>query len=173
MSRARSWVSQVKPSPIDRQVTSSGKGARRVRSTVDQAPLTNWTMTTRMPCPRQRNAMRKAAVDLPLPAPVWTMTRPRSSVLVASTLRRAAWRRAIFSLCSRLTSSSLGIGSLIAHYLRPQAVARGAPQPALDRLAKAGAGLGQRRRVVRRHELAHRAAAEIGAVGRVEIRISD
>ncbi len=45
----------------------------------------------------QRITMPKAAVDLPLPVPVWTMTRPRSSVLVASMRVRAALRFAIFS----------------------------------------------------------------------------
>ena len=41
--------------------------------------------------------MPKAAVDLPLPLPVWTMIRPFSSVLVAMILSRAAFFFAIFS----------------------------------------------------------------------------
>src|ERR1700730_10579251 len=115
-----------------------------------------------MPWPIARSTMPKAAVDLPLPAPVWTIRRPRSSVLVASTRRRAAWRRSIFSRCSRLISSSPDAGSLIAHQLRADAVARGAPQPALDRLAKAAPCLGERSRVVRGHEIFDRIVAEIG-----------
>src|SRR5258707_12244037 len=175
MSRARSWVSQVKPSPIARQVTRSGKRASTVRSPVPQAPLTNCTIPTRMPWPRQRKTMPKAAVDLPLPAPVWTISRPRSSVLVASTLRRAAWRRSIFSRCSRLTSSSLRPGSLICGPQQPgaDAVALGAPQPALDRLAEPRPGLGQRRRVAGSHEIAHRRVADIRIVERIEMRIID
>ncbi len=51
MSRARSCVSQVKPSPMARQVTRSGKRASTARSPVSQAPLTNCTMPTRMPWP--------------------------------------------------------------------------------------------------------------------------
>src|SRR5437016_465618 len=173
MSRARSFVSQVKPSPIARQVTRSGKPASTVRSPAPQAPLTNWTMPTRMPWPMARNTMPKAAVVFPLPGPVWTIRRPRSSVLVASTRRRAAWRRAIFSRCSRLISSSSVVGSLIAHQLRPHAVALGAPQPALDRLAEAASGLGERRRVVRCHKARNRVVAEIGVIQRLEMRVVD
>src|SRR5580692_3748724 len=117
--------------------------------------------------------MPKAAVDLPLPAPVWTIRRPRSSVLVASTFRRAAWRRSIFSRCRRLISASSSVGSLIAHQLRAQAVALGAPQPALDRLAEPRAGLGQRGGTIGGHELAHGIVANICLVERVEMRIVD
>src|SRR5229473_2196284 len=172
MSRARSWVSQVKPSPIARQVTRSGNPASTVRSPVPQAPLTNCTMPTRMPWPIARSTIPKAAVVFPLPEPVWTIRSPRSSVLVASTRRRAAWRRSIFSRCRRLISSSVR-GSLIAHQLRAHAVARGMPQPALDRLAKAAPCLAERRRVVRRHETLDRIVAEIGVVQRLEMRIVD
>ena len=35
--------------------------------------------------------MPKAAVDLPLPLPVWTMSRPFSIVLVAMILSRASF----------------------------------------------------------------------------------
>src|SRR5712691_2858862 len=171
MSRARSCVSQVKPSPIARQVTRSGKPASTVRSPLVQLPLTNCTMPTRMPWPRQRSTMPKAAVDLPLPAPVWTIRRPRSSVLVARTLRRAAWRRSIFSRCSRLISSSSVVGSLIAHQLRAHAVALRAPQPALDRLAKAASRLRERRGVMRVHEILHGIVAEISLVQRLEMRV--
>src|SRR3954465_9081580 len=173
MSRARSWVSQVKPSPIARQVTSSGNRASTSRSPVPQAPLTNCTTPTRMPWPMQRNTMPKAAVDLPLPAPVWTIKRPRSSVLVASTLRRAACRRCIFSLCSWLISSSLSVGSLMcrSHQLGTDAVALRPPQSALDRLAEPRAGLGQRRRVAGGHELADCRIADVRLVKRVEMRV--
>ncbi len=40
--------------------------------------------------------MPKAADDLPLPLPVWTMMRPFLSVLVAMILSRAAFFLAIF-----------------------------------------------------------------------------
>src|SRR5579862_1651386 len=173
MSRARSLVSQVKPSPIARQVTRSGKPAKTVRSPVPQAPLTNCTMPTRMPWPIQRSTMPKAAVVFPLPAPVWTMRRPFSSVLVRRTLRRAAWRRSIFSLCSRLISSSERVGSLIAHQFRAHAVALGAPEAALDRLLEAAPCLPERRRVVRVHEAPYRIVAEISLVERLEMRIVD
>ena len=46
MSRARSWVSQVKPAPIVLMVTSSGKRSRQPRSPVSQRPLTNCTTPT-------------------------------------------------------------------------------------------------------------------------------
>ena len=51
MSRSRSWVSQVKPSPMALMVTSSGNFSSTVRSPVPQAPLTNCTTPTRMPWP--------------------------------------------------------------------------------------------------------------------------
>ena len=48
------------------------------RSPVCQAPLMNCTTPTRRPWPSMRSARPKAAVDLPLPGPVWTMSRPFS-----------------------------------------------------------------------------------------------
>ena len=41
--------------------------------------------------------MPKAAVDLPLPVPVWTMSSPRSMVFVASIFVRAVLRFLAFS----------------------------------------------------------------------------
>ena len=49
-----------------------------VRSPVVQAPLMNCTTPTRRPRPSMRSARPKAAVDLPLPGPVWTISRPFS-----------------------------------------------------------------------------------------------
>ena len=49
--------------------------------------------------------MPKAAVDLPLPLPVWTMSRPFSMVLPAMILSRAAFFLAIFSWWRALSSS--------------------------------------------------------------------
>jgi hypothetical protein len=50
-----------------------------------------------MPWPTQRKTMPKAAVDLPLPLPVWTISKPFSMVLPAMILSRAAFFLAIFS----------------------------------------------------------------------------
>ena len=61
--------------------------------------------------------MPKAAVDLPLPLPVWTTIRPFWSVLVAMILSRAAFFLAIFEgvafqgVCSSL--EFLGVSSVI------------------------------------------------------------
>ena len=83
MSRSRSWVSQVKPSPMTLSVTCSGKRSSRWRSPVSRRPLTNCTTPSLRPCPRQRIARPQAAVLLPLPVPVWTISRPFSMVLDA------------------------------------------------------------------------------------------
>ena len=40
----------------------------------------NCTTPTRQPRPSARSARPKAAVDLPLPGPVWTMSRPFSRI---------------------------------------------------------------------------------------------
>ena len=60
-------------------------------------PLMNCTTAHFIPCAMARKIMPKAAEDLPLPLPVWTMIRPFSSVLVAMILSRAAFFLAIFS----------------------------------------------------------------------------
>ena len=83
MSRARSWVSQVKPSPMTLTSTRSGKRLRKKRSPVSRRPLTNCTTPSFSPCPRQRIARPQAAVLLPLPVPVWTSSRPFSIVFEA------------------------------------------------------------------------------------------
>ena len=61
----------------------------RSRSPVAIAPLMNWTTAQGIPWAMQRKIMPKAALDLPLPLPVWTMTKPRVAVLVAMILSRA------------------------------------------------------------------------------------
>ncbi|MNL41675.1 hypothetical protein D3C87_1640970 [compost metagenome] len=58
----------------------------------------NWMIDTFMPWPIMRQTMPSAAVVLPLPVPVWTMTRPRSTVLLAIMRARAAWIFFIFSV---------------------------------------------------------------------------
>ena len=78
-------------------VTCSGNFSSTTRSPVCHAPLTNCTTPTRKPWPSARNTMPKAAVDLPLPLPVWTISRPFSMVLVAMILSRAAFFLRIFS----------------------------------------------------------------------------
>ncbi len=60
-------------------------------------PLMNCTTAQGMPWAMQRKIIPKAAEDLPLPLPVWTMTRPFSSVLVAMILSRAAFFLAILA----------------------------------------------------------------------------
>ncbi len=59
---------------------------------VCQAPLMNCTTPTRWPRPSMRKASPKAAVDLPLPVPVWTMSRPFSIVLPATSASCTALR---------------------------------------------------------------------------------
>src|SRR5271166_5867570 len=108
-SRARSCVSQVKPSPIVRHSTWVPKRSTPIRSPVDQAPLMNCTTPTRKPRPRARRASPNAAVDLPLPAPVWTMRRPFSSIGFAATSAScAALRLTIFALCRSASGRFMG-----------------------------------------------------------------
>ena len=47
MSRSRSWVSQVKPSPITFQVTRSGKPVKTFISPIVSRPLMNCTTPIR------------------------------------------------------------------------------------------------------------------------------
>ena len=56
-----------------------------MRSPVDHAPLMNCTTPTRKPRPSARKASPNAAVDLPLPGPVWTMSRPFCRIGFAAT----------------------------------------------------------------------------------------
>ncbi len=70
VSRSRSCVSQVYPSPIRRNVTRSPNDFRMRSSAVSIAPLMNCTIATFMPWPRQRRAIPSAAVVFPFPAPV-------------------------------------------------------------------------------------------------------
>ncbi len=76
MSRARSCVSQVKPSPMMCSVTSSGNFASSRASPVSQlGDLMNCTTPTGKPWPIWRNTMPSAAEVLPLPVPVLTISR--------------------------------------------------------------------------------------------------
>src|SRR5438132_5107733 len=54
-----------------------------------------------------RNRRPKAAVDLPLPFPVWTMSNPFSIVLPATSASWTALRLAILALCRASSSVSL------------------------------------------------------------------
>ena len=112
MSRARSWVSQVKPSPMVRISTCSGNLSSTPRSPVCHLPFTYCTTPTFRPLPIARTTSPNAAVDFPLPFPVWTISRPFSMVLVARILSRAALRLRAFSLALRLISSSEPVSSL-------------------------------------------------------------
>ena len=64
-----------------------------------------------MPLPSARKTRPKAAVDLPLPLPVWTISSPFSIVFVAMILSRASFLRRIFSACLALISASGGLPS--------------------------------------------------------------
>ena len=76
-----------------------------------RTPGAHGTSPTCRPWPRPRMARPMAAVDLPWPLPVWTMIRPRSSVLDARILLRAARRFFIFSAWR--SSSSFSVISAI------------------------------------------------------------
>ena len=147
MSRARSCVSQVKPSPIALMVTRSGNFSSTVRSPVAHAPLTNWTTPTRMPWPMQRKIMPKAAVDLPLPLPVWTISRPLLDGLAGDDL---VARRLL--LAHLLGVAGVDVGGLVGHaagsfsislQIAPGRIGPRRPQAALQRLGEAGGDLGE------------------------------
>jgi hypothetical protein len=72
---------------------------------VSHVPLMNCTTAQGIPWAMQRMIIPKPDDDLPLPAPVWTMIRPFSSVFVFIISSRAALIRFIFSLWRRVTSS--------------------------------------------------------------------
>ena len=57
----------------------------------------NCTTPTRWPRPSMRKASPKAAVDFPLPVPVWTMSKPFSIVLPATSASCTALRLAILA----------------------------------------------------------------------------
>ena len=172
MSRARSWVSQVKPSPIALMVTRSGKRSSTMRSPVSQLPLTNCTTPACMPWPTQRSTMPKAAVDLPLPLPVWTMSRPFSMVLPAMHL---VARRLLLAPSSRrgaaLISSSVMPSVFIGRAPSSRRVeldgrrrcARGCHRPRSMRLLQPLGDLARARPDwLLGDEAAHRVVAEIG-----------
>ena len=69
----------------------------------------NCTTPTRWPRPSMRNARPNAAVDLPLPVPVWTMSRPFSIVFSATSASCTALRFAI--LARWRSASALSIAS--------------------------------------------------------------
>ena len=68
----------------------------------------NCTTPTRWPRPSMRSASPNAAVDLPLPVPVWTMSRPFSIVLPATSASCTALRLAI--LARWRSASALSVG---------------------------------------------------------------
>src|SRR3990172_7833106 len=108
-SRALSWVSQVKPSPSVCQTTWSPNFSIAVRSPLCQAPLPNCTTPTRNPRPTARSKSPKAAVDFPLPLPVWTMSSPFSMVFEATSASCAALRFSILALWRASSSVLSGI----------------------------------------------------------------
>src|SRR5215470_1951536 len=68
-----SFESQLKPSPMVHHSTP-GLLAERSSPTLHLPDFMNWTTHTRQPRAIARIAVPKAAVDLPLPSPVFTMT---------------------------------------------------------------------------------------------------
>ncbi len=110
MSRSLSWVIQVKPSPMVWKAQRSAKWVWiRSRSPVAMPPLMNCTTAQGIPWAMQRKIMPKAAELLPLPLPVWTTIRPRSSVFSAMSFSRAAAILAILAVW-RAASSAGGLG---------------------------------------------------------------
>src|SRR5438445_8629198 len=69
----------------------------------------NCTTAQDMPWAMQRRIMPKAEEDLPLPAPVWTMIRPFSPLLVAMILSRAILIFAIFAVWRASVSSAVWV----------------------------------------------------------------
>src|SRR5437660_3990330 len=67
----------------------------------------NCTTPTRWPRPSMRNASPNAAVDLPLPVPVWTISKPFSTVLPATSASCTALRFAILARWRAAASSSV------------------------------------------------------------------
>jgi len=116
-------VSQVKPSPIGLNSTWSGKASNTTFSPVCSAPFTNWMTATFWPWPMARQTMPRAAVVLPLPAPVLTISRPFSICRSAIILARAVWTLAILALWRALRSAS-STGSLIGSPQRSVAISR-------------------------------------------------
>jgi hypothetical protein len=113
--RWRSWVSQVKPSPMVCHSTRSPKHSSARRSPVCQAPLMNCTTPTRQSFPSARSRRPNAAVDLPLPGPVWTISRPlEAMVLEATSASCTALRLAILAAWRRAS----GLASLMAAGVR-------------------------------------------------------
>src|SRR5436305_2579795 len=68
----------------------------------------NCTTPTRWPRPSMRSANPNAAVDLPLPVPVWTISRPFSTVLPATSASCTALRLAILARWRSAAFSSIG-----------------------------------------------------------------
>ncbi len=117
--------------------------------------------------------MPKPAVDLPLPLPVWTMIKPRSSVLVAMILSRAAFFFAIFSAWR--TSGSIGSGVSVMS-VAPDGIGRNwisGPKTPVDGFQEATGEFAQGRRILFRHEVAHRIIGQKGLVGGIEMAVTD
>src|ERR671923_347381 len=76
LSFSRFSLSQVNPSPMGIISNWPGANLPAMRTSPGfHLPLMNCTMHTRQPCPMARKAVPRAAVVLPLPLPVWRITR--------------------------------------------------------------------------------------------------
>ena len=126
-SRARSCVSQVNPSPIACHSTRSSNRVSAARSPVDQAPLMNCTTPHARPRPAMRSSRPNAAVLLPLPGPVWTISKPFSTVLDATSASCTALRFTIFAAWRASSSIYFTLMAM------PATVNTTAPAPAASR----------------------------------------
>ena len=112
--------------------------------------------------------MPNAAVDLPLPVPVCTIRRPRSSVLVAQHLAS----RAPCCRCHLLAVQPVDLVFVAHRPVRHRRLARGVARGCCCGAAATGRARSprgtapaisrERRRIVRGDEVAHRLVAEIG-----------
>ena len=86
----------------------------------------NCTTPTRRPWPSMRKARPNAAVDFPLPGPVWTISSPFSIVLPATSASCTALR---FSILARWRAASVSSLLLIGVPSRPSAGRRRPARP--------------------------------------------
>src|SRR5438132_64571 len=87
-----------------------------------------------------RSASPKAAVDLPLPVPVWTMSRPFSTVLPATSASCTALRFSILARWRAALVSSTGL------FMRVLSASAAGLRPSAPRAAAAGAMIRDARR---------------------------
>ncbi len=92
MSRALSCVPPGEPSPRVCQTTRSPKAATAWRSPVSQPPLMNWHHPDPPAAPQRPEHQPEGRRGLALAGPVFTMSRPFSMVLAATSASCTALR---------------------------------------------------------------------------------